>query len=93
MPGAKVPGAQYQGSGCRWRPLPGATDPYTSKKLVGPFPGVVITTGSIQGSQGMYEWLAEDLAERGYVVVAFDSLGTGAWQNAVVETQRVGEYR
>src|SRR3954447_1333870 len=52
-----------------WAPLPGARDPYTHKRLRGRFPGVVITTGSIQGSEGMYEWLAEDLAERGYVVL------------------------
>lgn len=60
-----------------WRPLPGARDPYTNKLLVGPFPGVVITTGSIQGSQGMYEWLAQDLAERGYVVLTYDVQGQG----------------
>ena len=27
--------------GTVWRPLPGATDPYTGRKLTGPFPGVV----------------------------------------------------
>ncbi|WP_243058531.1 dienelactone hydrolase family protein [Nocardioides sp. SR21] len=63
--------------GTVWRPLPGATDPYTGRKLTGPFPGVVITTGSIQGSQGMYEWLAQDLAERGYVVLTYDVQGQG----------------
>ena len=47
-----------------YAPLPGARDPYTGKRLRGPFPGVVITTGSIQGSEKMYRWLAEDLAER-----------------------------
>lgn len=60
-----------------WRPLPGAKDPYTGRRLEGPFPGVVITTGSIQGSQGMYEWLAQDLAERGYVVLTYDVQGQG----------------
>jgi hypothetical protein len=60
-----------------WAPLPGAKDPYTHKRLRGPFPGVVITTGSIQGSEGMYEWLAEDLAERGYVVLTYDVQGQG----------------
>ena len=30
-------------------PLPGAHDPYTGAPLHGPFPGVVITTGSVQG--------------------------------------------
>lgn len=63
--------------GTVWRPLPDARDPYTGKKLQGPFPGVVITTGSIQGSQGMYEWLAQDLAERGYVVLTYDVQGQG----------------
>lgn len=60
-----------------YRPLPGAKDPYTGKKLKGPFPGVVITTGSVQGSEAMYEWLAQDLAERGYVVLTYDVQGQG----------------
>jgi dienelactone hydrolase len=60
-----------------YRPLPGATDPYTGRRLRGPFPGVVITEGSVQGSEGMYEWLAQDLAERGYVVVTYDVQGQG----------------
>ncbi len=60
-----------------YRPLPGARDPYTHRKLKGPFPAVVITTGSIQGSEGMYAWLAEDLAERGYVVLTYDVQGQG----------------
>lgn len=63
--------------GTVWRPLPGARDPYTGRKLTGPFPGVVITEGSIQGSEGMYEWLAQDLAERGYVVLTYDVQGQG----------------
>jgi len=46
-------------------PLPGARDPYTHRRLRPPYPGVVITTGSIQGSERMYWWLAQDLAERG----------------------------
>jgi hypothetical protein len=58
-------------------PLPGATDPYTGKPLHPPYPGVVITTGSIQGSERMYWWLAEDLAERGYVVLTYDVQGQG----------------
>src|SRR3954466_4814317 len=58
-------------------PLPGAKDPYTGKRLKGPFPGVVITTGSVQGSERMYFWLAEDLAERGYVVMTYDVQGQG----------------
>src|SRR4051794_20520872 len=58
-------------------PLPGAHDPYTGRELTGPFPGVVITTGSVQGSERMYWWLAEDLAERGYVVLTYDVQGQG----------------
>ncbi|GAB2875634.1 alpha/beta hydrolase family protein [Nocardioides pacificus] len=58
-------------------PRPGARDPYTGKRLRGPFPGVVITTGSVQGSEGMYLWLAQDLAERGYVVLTYDVQGQG----------------
>lgn len=60
-----------------YAPLPGARDPYTGRRLRGPFPGVVITTGSIQGSEKMYRWLAEDLAERGYVVLTYDVQGQG----------------
>ena len=58
-------------------PLPGAHDPYTGKALTGPYPGVVITTGSVQGSERMYWWLAQDLAERGYVVLTYDVQGQG----------------
>jgi hypothetical protein len=58
-------------------PLAGAHDPYTGAPLKGPFPGVVITTGSVQGSEQMYWWLAEDLAERGYVVLTYDVQGQG----------------
>ena len=56
---------------------PGARDPYTGTVLRGPFPGVVITEGSVQGSEGMYRWLAQDLAERGYVVLTYDVQGQG----------------
>lgn len=58
-------------------PRPGAKDPYTGRVLTGPFPGVVITPGSVQGSERMYWWLAQDLAERGYVVLAYDVQGQG----------------
>jgi hypothetical protein len=58
-------------------PLPGAKDPYTGAELTPPYPGVVITTGSIQGSEHMYWWLAQDLAERGYVVLTYDVQGQG----------------
>src|SRR3954449_4862557 len=56
-------------------PLPGAKDPYTGAALKPPYPGVVITTGPVQGSERMYYWLAEDLAERGYVVLTYDVQG------------------
>ena len=60
-----------------YRPAPGARDPYTGRLLRGPFPGVVITEGSVQGSEAMYAWLAQDLAERGYVVLTYDVQGQG----------------
>lgn len=63
--------------GTVYAPKPGAVDPYTGQALTGPFPGVVITPGSIQGSEGMYVWLAQDLAERGYVVMTYDTQGQG----------------
>jgi dienelactone hydrolase len=58
-------------------PLPGRPDPYTGQELRGPFPGVVLTPGSVQGSARMYWWLAQDLAERGYVVLVYDVQGQG----------------
>lgn len=63
--------------GTVYAPKPGAKDPYTGQTLTDPFPGVVITPGSVQGSQGMYVWLAQDLAERGYVVLNYDTQGQG----------------
>ncbi|KAA1421562.1 alpha/beta hydrolase [Nocardioides humilatus] len=63
--------------GTLYAPLPGARDPYTGARLTGPYPGVIITPGSVGGSQGMYQWLAEDLAERGYLVLLFDVQGEG----------------
>jgi dienelactone hydrolase len=63
--------------GTVYAPLPGARDPYTGAAVAGPFPGVVITPGSVQGSEGMYVWLAQDLAERGYVVLTYDVQGEG----------------
>lgn len=63
--------------GTVYRPESGATDPYTGRTLRPPFPGVVLTEGSVQGSEGMYEWLAQDLAERGYVVLTYDVQGQG----------------
>ncbi|HWT93501.1 MAG TPA: hypothetical protein VN238_10925 [Solirubrobacteraceae bacterium] len=59
-------------------PKPGARDPYTGRTLSsGRLPGVVITTGSVQGSERMYFWLAQDLAERGYTVLTYDVQGQG----------------
>jgi hypothetical protein len=58
-------------------PLRRARDPYTGRRLRPPYPAVVITEGSVQGSARMYWWLAEDLAERGYVVLTYDVQGQG----------------
>ncbi|RYJ07574.1 MAG: alpha/beta hydrolase, partial [Actinomycetales bacterium] len=63
--------------GTMFTPRPGAKDPYTGATLRGPFPGVVITPGSVQGSAPMYHWAAQDLAERGYVTFVFDVQGQG----------------
>ena len=68
-------------------PLPRARDPYTGRRLRAPFPAVVITTGSIQGSEGMYTWLAQDLAERGYVVLTYDVQGQGTSETLPHEGQ------
>lgn len=43
----------------------------------GPRPGVVITTGSIQGTEHMYWWAARTLARAGYVVMTWDVQGQG----------------
>jgi dienelactone hydrolase len=43
----------------------------------GPHPGVVITPGSIQGTQHMYWWAARSLARAGYLVLTFDVQGQG----------------
>lgn len=72
--------------GTVYRPGPGAKDPYTGAALQGPYPGVIITPGSVQGSEGMYVWLAQDLAERGYVVMTFDVQGQGTSETLPHET-------
>ena len=77
--------------GTVYRPLPHARDPYTGERLRGPFPGVVITTGSVQGSEGMYRWLAEDLAERGYVVLTYDVQGQGTSETFPHENDTVND--
>jgi hypothetical protein len=70
-------------------PLPGARDPYTGNVLKSRSPGVVITTGSIQGSEHMYWWLAQDLAERGYVVLTYDVQGQGTSETLPHENDEV----
>jgi dienelactone hydrolase len=70
-------------------PLPGARDPYNGRRLRRPYPGVVITTGSIQGSERMYWWLAQDLAERGYVVLTYDVQGQGTSETLPHENEQV----
>ena len=70
-------------------PLPGAKDPYTGKELKPPYPGVVITTGSVQGSERMYFWLAQDLAERGYVVLTYDVQGQGRSETLPHQNEQV----
>ena len=85
--------------GTVYRPRPGARDPYTGARLRGPFPGVVITEGSIQGSEHMYDWLAQDLAERGYVAMTYDVQGQGTSETlphgqccAGVPSQQLGNF-
>jgi len=68
-------GALLQGT--LFAPLAKARDPYTGAALRAPYPSVVVVTGSIQASAGVYQWLGEDLAERGYVVLTFDVQGQG----------------
>lgn len=80
-------GALIRGS--VFAPLPGARDPYSGRRLKGPFPGVVITTGSVQGSERMYWWLAQDLAERGYVVLTYDVQGQGTSETFPHENDQV----
>jgi dienelactone hydrolase len=43
----------------------------------GPHAGIVITPGSIQGTQHMYWWAARTLAAAGYEVLTFDAQGQG----------------
>lgn len=75
--------------GTVFAPLPGARDPYTGARLKAPFPAVVITTGSIQGSERMYWWLAQDLAERGYLVLTYDVQGQGTSETLPHENDEV----
>jgi dienelactone hydrolase len=43
----------------------------------GAHPGIVITPGSLQGTQHMYFWAARTLAQAGYEVLTFDVQGQG----------------
>lgn len=74
-------GARIQGT--VFAPKIEAPDPLApGQRMTPPFPGVVITTGSIQGYEEMYWWAAQGLAEAGYVVMTFDVMGQGEsqWQ-------------
>ena len=80
--GIKVPveyvnryGARIQGE--VWAPPSPHTDPVTGRTSTGPYPGVVITTGSVQGYKELYWWAAQGLAEAGYVVLTYDVQGQG----------------
>ena len=68
-------GARIQGE--LWAPRNPFVDPVTGAVSDGPFPGVVITTGSVQGYKELYWWAAQGLAEAGYVVMTYDVQGQG----------------
>lgn len=68
-------GARIQGE--LWAPKSPFTDPVTGQADAGPYPGVVITTGSVQGYKELYWWAAQGLAEAGYVVMTYDVQGQG----------------
>lgn len=61
-----------------WAPPTTAVDAVTGHPLADDLPGIVITTGSIQGFKEMYWWAAQGLAEAGYVVMTYDVQGQGA---------------
>lgn len=68
-------GARIQGE--LWAPPSTFVDPVTGEPDGGPYPGVVITTGSVQGYKELYWWAAQGLAEAGYVVMTYDVQGQG----------------
>ena len=68
-------GARIQGE--VWAPRQPFTDPVTGEADPGPYPGIVITTGSVQGFKELYWWAAQGLAEAGYVVMTYDVQGQG----------------
>lgn len=47
----------------------------------GPHPAVVFTTGTNQKWRHLYFWLAEGLAEAGYMVMTYDTQGQGGSEN------------
>lgn len=80
--GLQVPFAYNNRDGARiegelWAPRTNHVDPVTGKRNPGPYPAVVITTGSIGGVKEMYWWAAQGLAEAGYVVMTYDVQGQG----------------
>ena len=60
-----------------WGPTQPFTDPVTGAQVDRPYPGIVITTGSVQGYKELYWWAAQGLAEAGYVVMTYDVQGQG----------------
>jgi dienelactone hydrolase len=68
-------GARIQGE--VWAPSMPFVDPVTGETSSGPFPAIVITTGSVQGFKELYWWAAQGLAEAGYVVMTYDVQGQG----------------
>jgi hypothetical protein len=68
-------GALLQGT--VFMPLPKSSDPYTNVALTPPFPAVVIVSGTNGSPAADYAWIAEDLAERGYVTLTFDVQNQG----------------
>jgi hypothetical protein len=51
--------------------------PASVPKPAGGYPGVVVTDGSVQAYENLYYWVAEDLAEAGYMVMTYDPQGQG----------------
>ncbi|MFP5224173.1 MAG: alpha/beta hydrolase family protein [Actinomycetota bacterium] len=68
-------GARIQGT--VFAPKTTARDTVTGDRFTFPLPGIVITTGSIQGYEEMYWWAAQGLAEAGYIVMTYDVMGQG----------------
>ena len=80
--GVQVPFTYENRDGARiegevWAPRTDFVDPVSGRRNPGPYPGVVITTGSVQGSKELYWWAAQGRAEAGYVVMTYDVQGQG----------------